>query len=52
MKTLVKALVVGADGQLGTDVCKAFEDTELFRGGDREAGTSASTSATRRRSTR
>jgi dTDP-4-dehydrorhamnose reductase len=34
----MKTLVIGSDGQLGTDVCKAFEDTELCRadisGGD------------------
>ena len=29
----MKTLVIGADGQLGTDVCKAFEDTELCRAG-------------------
>ncbi|MBW2420439.1 MAG: dTDP-4-dehydrorhamnose reductase [Deltaproteobacteria bacterium] len=29
----MKTLVIGADGQLGTDVCKAFEDTDLCRAG-------------------
>ena len=29
----MKTLVIGSDGQLGTDVCKAFEDTELYRAG-------------------
>jgi dTDP-4-dehydrorhamnose reductase len=29
----VKTLVIGAEGQLGTDVCKAFADTEVCRAG-------------------
>jgi dTDP-4-dehydrorhamnose reductase len=29
----MKTLVIGASGQLGTDVCKAFEDTDLCRAG-------------------
>lgn len=29
----MRTLVIGSDGQLGTDVCKAFADTELCRAG-------------------
>jgi dTDP-4-dehydrorhamnose reductase len=29
----MKTLIIGADGQLGTDVCEAFADVEIYRAG-------------------